>query len=245
MILAKLRSNIIGPSFLGLLLAACAESDPSRGIYHDPYEEQNRTMHETNKVFDSWALDPVAESYGSATPQGFRLVIANFSGNLSEPRYAINHFLRGDIPAFFTSLSRFVINTTLGIGGLADPAGELGVEQKPADFGMTMDRWGVQEGAYVELPFFGPSTERDTAGRIIDYAIDPVYFFTAPAQSIYATAAWGLDKLGNRYDYDPTITSVLYDSEDSYARSRSLYLQSQSGTAGETALEDLEDPYAE
>jgi phospholipid-binding lipoprotein MlaA len=109
-----------------------------------------------------------------------------------------------------------------------------------------MNIWGIREGAYVELPVFGPSSERDAAGRLVDFLIDPVNVLASPPQSRVVAGARVADLLGDRYTFDPTISSVLYDSEDSYARARLLYLQSVRGAAGEaTDLDDLEDPYAE
>ncbi len=228
------------------LLSACAESDLSRGIIHDPYESANRKVHDTNVAADKAFLHPTAEMYAQVTPAGVRTMIGNFSGNLSEPRYAVNHLLQGDVPGFFGSAGRFVLNSTLGIGGLADPAGEIGLFQKPADFGQTMGAWGIKEGAYVELPLLGPSSERDTAGRIVDFLIDPVNTFARKPETNIITAAKALDVLNTRHDFDDAVNSVLYESEDSYALARLIYLQSVRGAAGgETVLEDLEDPYAQ
>lgn len=233
-------------SMLLPLLAACAESDPSRGFVHDPYEAANRKMHEANKALDSAIVNPAAKFYAQAAPAGLRTMISNASGNLSAPRYAINHLLQGDVPGFFSTVGRFVLNTTLGLGGLADPASETGLYERPADFGQTLGVWGVKEGAYVELPVLGPSSERATAGRIVDFLMDPVNTFTAPPETYYISIAAALDSLGARSDFDAAITAVLYDSEDSYAAGRLLYLQSVRGAGGgATILDDLEDPYAE
>ncbi len=232
--------------FAAMLLGACAESDPSRGVFYDPYESANRKMHDTNKALDSAIVHPTAELYAQSTPAGLRTMVGNFSGNLAEPRYAVNHLLQGDLQGFFGSVGRFVLNTTLGIGGLADPAGKLGLYEKPADFGQTMGKWGVREGAYVELPVLGPSSERDAAGQIVDFLLDPVNTIARKPETNILSGAKALDTLGTRHDFNAAINSVLYESEDSYAVARSLYLQSVRGaTAGETVLEDLEDPYAE
>ena len=229
-----------------MTLLACSESDPSRGLIHDPYESANRKMHETNKAIDTAILRPTAGLYAQAVPAGVRTMVGNFSGNLSEPRYAVNNLLQGDIPGFIGSVGRFALNSTLGIGGLADPAAELGLYPDPANFGQTMGSWGVSEGAYVELPLLGPSSERDTAGRIVDLIFDPVNTFARKPETNIFTAAKTLDVLGTRHDFDAAVNSVLYESEDSYALARLLYLQSVRGaTGGATALEDLEDPYAE
>lgn len=228
------------------MISGCTESDPSRGFIHDPYEAANRKTHETNKALDRAIIHPTAELYAQSTPAGLRTMVSNFSTNLGEPGNAVNHLLQGDLPGFFSTFGRFVVNTTLGVGGLADPAGEMGIYEQPADFGQTLGVWGVSEGAYVELPLFGPSSERDTAGRVVDFLLDPVNTIARKPETNYISAAKALDVLGTRHDFDAAIGSVLYDSEDSYARARLLYLQSVRGAAGgETVLEDLEDPYAE
>ncbi len=239
-------SRLIFSLLSAVILAACAESDLSHGVIHDPYESANRKTHAANKVIDKTILHPTAEMYAQLTPAGVRTMVGNFSGNLSEPRYAVNHLLQGDLPGFFGSTGRFVLNSTLGIGGLADPAAELGLFQKPADFGQTLGSWGVKEGAYIELPALGPSSERDTAGRIVDFLLDPVNTFARKPATNIITTAKALDVLNDRHDFDETVNSVLHESEDSYALARLIYLQSVRGaTGGETVLEDLEDPYAE
>ncbi len=228
------------------VLHGCSESDPLRGFILDPYETANRKTHDTNKALDRAIIRPTAEIYAQATPVGIRKMVSNFSGNLSEPRYAVNHLLQGDLVGFFGTAGRFVLNTTLGIGGLADPAGELGLFAQPADFGQTMGAWGIKEGAYVELPVLGPSSERDTAGRLVDFLLDPVNTIARKPATNYFTTLKGLDVLGTRHDFDAAVNSILYDAEDSYALARLLYLQSVRGAAsGETVLEDLENPYAE
>ena len=241
-----LASRLIVTLLSAGLLAACTESDLSRRLIHDPYETANRKTHQTNIAIDAAILRPTAEIYAEVTPAGVRTMVGNFSGNLSEPRFAVNHLLQGNLPGFFGSVGRFVMNSTLGIGGLADPAGELGLFQKPTDFGQTLGAWGVKEGAYVELLVVGPSSERDTVGRIADFLLDPVNTFARKPATNIITAAKALDVLNDRHDFDGAVNSVLYDSEDSYALARLIYLQSVRGAAtGETVLEDLEDPYAE
>jgi phospholipid-binding lipoprotein MlaA len=179
-------------------------------------------------------------------PRDVRSVVNNFSNNLDEPGDVINSLLQGDFRGAGISTVRFVMNTTIGIAGLVDAAGELGIEDHDADFGQTLSVWGVGEGAYIELPVLGASTQRDATGVVVDFFTNPLTFATldeSPEQYI-PPVALGLETLDFRDRFRDTIDSVLYESADSYALTRQTYLQNRRFELGDEPEEDI-DPFAE
>ncbi|WP_435230257.1 VacJ family lipoprotein [Pseudopelagicola sp. nBUS_20] len=244
------KSLVLSPLILcgALLLSACA-SDPgvSRAGIYDPKEESNRMVHGFNKDVDKYLFSPASNGYGSLFPKPVRRGFSNFADHLSLPNDVVNHTLQGDLEEATGSAFRFVVNTIFGLAGFIDTATAMDIPRDDTDFGETLTVWGVQEGAYVELPFFGPSTSRDSVGLVTDIILNPfVVVFRNPTQYVGA-AAYVVDRMGDRYDYDTSIDSILYDSADSYAQARIIYLQNrrhQLGVAGEETYVDPEfDPY--
>lgn len=228
---------------LATSLAGCAAPPPPAEPY-DPDEATNRQIHEFNKAFDRALVGPAATGYGSALPEPVRIGISNFSSNLELPGEVLNSLLQGRIGPAAENTLRFALNSTVGLGGFFDPSRRIGLEGRRTDFGETLHVWGAEEGAYMELPFLGPSTTRDTVGRIVDVAIDPFRFVLPVAEANAVTIVGGASSLGDRYRFGNTVDSVLYDSADSYAQTRLLYLQNRRYELGETASEDdFVDPY--
>ena len=234
-----------------IFLTACATSqDPAErtdGI-NDPYERQNRNVHAFNKELDTSLIRPLAQGY-AVVPVEIRDRVNDFSDNISEPGNAINSLLQGDLRGVGVSVVRFAMNTTVGLAGFVDAASELGIRENQTDFGETLAVWGVDEGAYIELPLFGPSTQRDTVGLVVDFFTNPLTFATvdnSPERYIPPTAR-GAAGLNNRDKLKGTFDSVLYDSADSYALSRSIYLQNRrfelEGSTGEEVDPFATDPY--
>jgi phospholipid-binding lipoprotein MlaA len=157
-----------------------------------------------------------------------------------------NGLLQGDITGMGTNAMRFLINTTVGIGGLFDPAGAIGLAEESTDFGETLAVWGVPEGAYFVLPLFGPSTERDAVGTLVDLLFDPLQSVGTMAQIDYATGAKIADRAISRGAFMDTIDSILYESADSYAVARLTYLQNRRFELGETQPAGYEiDPFSD
>lgn len=231
------------------LLAACTNPTAS-GDINDPYETRNRRIHEANKAADKSFVKPVANAYGAAVPKPVRQGVENFADNLGTPGDIVNNVLQVRLGEAAYNFGRFFFNTTVGIGGLFDPATAIGLPEHETDFGETLHVWGFPEGAYVELPVLGPSTERDTVGKVVDIFLDPMgQVLTYPEAEIAAVAKVGA-RLGDRHDYSETIDSILYDSADSYAQARLLYLQNRryelnDGAAEPEYFDPYEDPYAE
>ncbi|MDH3264766.1 MAG: VacJ family lipoprotein, partial [Paracoccaceae bacterium] len=140
-------------------LAACGPAPIESGI-NDPHEAHNRSVHALNKRIDRAFFGSGADSYGKIVPEPVREGLSNLAGNLDLPRIVVNDLLQGKIEDAGANATRFVLNTTLGVGGLFDPATEFGVPVRETDFGETLHVWGFREGRYLELPVIGPSTER-------------------------------------------------------------------------------------
>lgn len=223
---------------------------------NDPLEPANRAVHAVNKGLDRVLVSPGAKVYGSVLPDPVEQGIENFAETLDQPGDFANHVLQGDIEGAGVNFARFAMNAVFGLGGLFDVASEAGIPEGKTDFGETLHVWGAGEGAYVELPVFGPSTARDAVGVVVDIALNPVGRVAEGKDATVATIAQVLSRLGDRSRYSDTVDSILYQSADSYAQARLLYLQnrrfelgqtgaSTDGTADSDFIDPYEDPYAE
>ena len=225
-------------------LTACTAPQPGQE-FNDPYEQQNRSIHEFNKSVDQAVLRPLGQ-VTAAAPEGITRPISNFADNVGLPGMVANGLLQGDIGGLSTNTMRFLINTTVGIGGLFDPAGAIGLTEQSTDFGETLAVWGVPEGAYLERPFRGPSTERDAVGDIVDFVLNPLRQIGTAAQLDYGTASRVADIVITRGNLMDIMDSVLYESADSYAQARLAYLQNRRFELGEAPPAASEiDPFAD
>lgn len=230
---------------IALGLAACAPA-PRVSSINDPFEADNRKTHEANKEIDRTLLKPLSGTYGHVTNGPISKGINNFSSNQSLPGIILNDMLQLNLTETASNTFRFLLNSTFGLAGLFDVATQNGVPEKETDFGETLHVWGFGEGRYIELPIFGPSTERDTVGLIVDFVIDPVSYVVPAPQKYIGTASHILNRVGDRDRYADLVESILYESADSYSQSRIIYLQSRRhDLAGGLTDADLEDPYAD
>lgn len=233
--------------FGAILLSACASGQvaaPQSGGIHDPYETQNRKVHAFNKkIFGKGGKG----TYARVVPGEIQNTIHNVAQNLSMPQVAVNSLLQGDLHGTGIASYRFVVNSTLGIAGIIDVASEFEVEEHDTDFGETLHVWGVGEGAYLELPILGPSTQRDTAGRVVDLFTDPLSYAIDEPDKYVGTAIKLVDKLGKGSRRSGAIGDVLTNSADSYAQARLIYLQKRryelQGRSNTVPVYD--DPYAQ
>ncbi len=159
------------------------EDDYSLGppslVVYDPLESVNRVFFEFNDRLYFWVLKPVKSVYSEILPDDIRQCLGNFFTNLTAPIHFVNNILQGEIEDAGIVLGRFLINSTIGIFGFVDPAGdEFGIRQRHADFGQTMGKWGVDEGVYLCWPGLGPSTIRDSVGLFTDVYFHPVFYFS-------------------------------------------------------------------
>ena len=164
--------------------------------------------------------------------------------NLSLPGDVVNNVLQLNMRGAFRDTARFLVNSTLGLGGLFDPASEMGMAAPTnTDFGETLMAMGVGEGPYLELPVLGPSTSRAAVGIVGDLLTSPLMVILEPPESFISTGAGIASGLSRRDQLSDTIEQVLYESEDSYALSRSIYLQNRRFELGGTENEGYTDPY--
>lgn len=140
---------------------------------HDPLEGFNRAMYTFNDKLDIYVLKPVAKGYRAVLPTPVRKSVSNFFSNLHEPVVILNNLLQGKLLQAVSDMGRLLTNSTIGIAGLFDAATPLGMDRHNEDFGQTLGVWGVGEGPYLVLPFFGPSNIRDGAGLIADWVAYP------------------------------------------------------------------------
>ena len=140
----------------------------------DPLESANRKIFKFNEVVDKAVLKPLAVGYENVIPDSIRKGVTNFFGNLSDLVTTIQHFLQLDFEKTASSASRFFINSTVGIFGIRDVASNMGIPKTNEDFGQTFGSYGIGPGAYLVLPFFGPSTVRDGVGKVMDILVDPI-----------------------------------------------------------------------
>lgn len=230
-----------------LLAAGCASTqtaDPNGLRVSDPYENVNRKTHAFNKAADRVVLRPVAQAYDAVTPGLVQFLIRNALNHLELPRDFANHLLQGEGTKAGETLLRFGVNTVVGAGGLLDPATAFKLPKQNADFGMTLAKWGLGEGIFYEIPLLGPSTVRNTTGLVVDMAFSPTTYLGNPA---FGAAATGVRLAEGRARNKEAIDSVLYESADSYATSRSIFVQRRRALAGEGSApeDDAPDIFAE
>jgi phospholipid-binding lipoprotein MlaA len=226
-------------------LAGCGGPQPGSTVtteINDPYENSNRSVHELNLKIDQAVFGPASKGVSGVVPPPIQDSIGYFARNFSMPAVTVNALLQGDLKVAGQSLARFAINSTVGFAGLADPATDFKVPQTDTDFGATLHSWGVGEGAYVELPFFGPSTQRDAVGSLVTFFSNPL-LYVFPSNGIWI--GLGVEIVGQVTDrgrFSDTVDSILYDSADSYAQTRLIYLQNRRFELGDAAAEE-DDPF--
>lgn len=222
------------------LLSGCAQVPKSAGEDpQDPFEALNRQTFAFNQAVDSAVVKPVAEGYKYITPEPVRNSVTRFYQNLGEPSNAINNVLQGKVEDGILSVFRLLINTTVGVGGLFDVAGEVGIPHKREDFGQTLGVWGVESGPYIVLPLLGPSTARDATGLAADY-------FTYPATYVdndgIRWSTWGVGLINTRARLLP-VTDMLDLQVDPYVATRNAFLQTRKNEIADGKAEpQSEDP---
>lgn len=219
---------------LAVTAAACATPPPADDPEalaewretNDPFEPANRAMFEIHEVADRYVLQPVAEAYRDLLPQPVRNGIRNALGNLRAPVILANDLLQGNVERARITLGRFMVNSTLGLGGILDISRDWGVPGHSEDFGQTLAVWGLGEGFYMFVPLLGPSSPRDLLGQAGDLAINPLTWLGQGAA--VDAAGWvrlGLTVVDTREALLEPIDQVRATSLDPYATLRSAYRQ--------------------
>ena len=211
-------------------LAACATQDGANlgGGLYDPAENVNRATFEFNNKLDEAIGEPVAVAYREALPRGVRDGIRNFADNLNSPVVFINNLLQGEFGRAQVTLARFVVNSTAGIGGVADVATKAGLPGRRADFGETLAVWGVGSGPYLVVPFLGPSTTRHFVGRVADVAVNPIGYLLATTDYAWVgLVERTVEIIDQRERLIEAVDGLKKTSLDFYAAARSSYWQAR------------------
>ena len=215
-----------------IALAACAtppqgpEAAAEFAETNDPIEPLNRAIFDFNLAIDKALLRPLAIAYRDVIPKPGRDGVRNFLDNLESPVVLANDVLQGSAERAGTTVGRFAINSTIGIGGLLDVAKSFGLKGHDEDFGQTLGVWGFPEGPYLVLPLLGPSPPRDSLGLVVDYFIDPLtYVFDNNDVEWLSFVRFGVRAVDSRSRNVAGLDEIERTSIDFYATVRSLYRQ--------------------
>jgi phospholipid-binding lipoprotein MlaA len=235
---------------LPLLMTACATMprDVSMPI-SDPNEATNREVLAGNQK----VLGPLSEGVKATIPGPMHERLHDLNSNLKEPRIFVNNVLQGRPDAAARTAGRFIVNTTIGIGGLFDVAGREGIAQQSGDFGQTLFVWGVNEGPYVVLPYMGPATTRDAVGTIVDMVGNPLSWLIgtqvagATTQLVISggtTAIDAADRLGQLKQAEDASIDFYSFIRSGYYQTRRAELREAIGLPStiESPATELDDP---
>ena len=237
------RAALAGIALTSLLAAAgafAADSPDPPAHNPDPFETMNRATYRFNAFIDRNLARPVARGYRAVLPEFARRGIGNFFGNLYSPTVIINDILQLKLKDAASDTTRLVVNTTVGLGGLVDPATKMGLIAHNEDFGQTLGHWGVRPGPYLVLPILGPSDLRDAPGRVVDHYTQPITYLEERRLRYMLT---GIDLLETRAELlaaDEAIDLAF----DPYALVRNAYLQRRNYLVhdGQVPIDNYDDP---
>lgn len=229
-----------------LAFAACAAAPGlarAQETDGDPWEGFNRDMYAVHESVDRAVLEPVARGYRAVTPAPVRRGVVNFLRNLRGPVIFANDVLQGEFNRAGVTAVRFGVNTTIGMAGLLDPATSMGLERHDEDFGQTLAVWGVASGPYLFVPLFGPSTLRDSAGRVVDMAFDPLTWAEGEDIDDWRAARGVTAGVAAREQVLDAVDAVRRDSIDPYVTIRTSYglLRDSAIANGPADVQDLPD----
>ena len=218
---AKLRAIAVASVVTAMSLVGCASTTANNP--KDPFESFNRTMFSVNEGIDT-VVKPVAQGYADYVPSPIRTGIGNFFGNIADLWIAVNNYLQGKITEGSSDVSRVIVNTTMGVGGLFDVATHLDLEKHNEDFGQTLGVWGVGTGPYLFWPFIGPRDVRDTFGFLADTYTDPVWRVNNVPVRNSAVVVRFIDVRASLLPADKIVEEAAFDK---YSYIRNAYLQNR------------------
>lgn len=194
---------------------------PAPAVY-DPWEKVNRRVHAFNMAVDRGLAKPLARAYIAAVPRPMRVGVGNFFNNLGQPVTVVNSLLQGDPRGAGNALGRFLVNSTVGIGGLFDVATKANIPRRGEDFGQTLAVWGWQRSRYLELPLLGPRTVRDLIGMAGDARLRPVQYVEDDKTRVFLQ---GLQLVDLRAKLLPLEGLMRDGAVDEYVLFRDLWMQ--------------------
>jgi phospholipid-binding lipoprotein MlaA len=237
---------------LAVILPGCATQANAPQLaaaeeeFNDPFEDVNRKIFDFNQVVDRNVLVPVAKAYRTALPDVVRDSIRDFLYNLRDPLIFANDTLQGDFERAGQTFARFVLNSTLGVGGLIDVAGRWGqLPYHEQDLGVTLGVWGIPEGPYLVIPILGPSDPRDLGGQVAEGFGDPFNrLVTGNPYTLYwiPFVRGGVSGIDQRSRYIETLADIERTSLDYYATIRSLYRQRRAALIRHEKEQNLPPP---
>ena len=204
-----------------IVTAGCAANSPEEGAAYDPWEGANRAFYEFNDTLDRAFLAPLSDLYVTVTPEPVRDYVFNFFDNLSYPSVFINDFLQGKVEQGMEDIARFVVNSTLGLGGVIDIASGFELERHDEDLGQTLAVWGLDEGLYLDLPLFGPNSLRDLPDLPFSSFVNPMLY----AESAASFPLSVLKIIDKRSRLDSAIRIRNESAVDPYVFQREAYRQ--------------------
>ena len=211
----------------GLILGGCASTPPSPEMVanNDPYEPTNREVLLLNGKIDRYFVIPTVAVYFVLVPDPGRRAVHRFLENLTLPTTFVNDLLQGQMKRSGQTAARFLVNTTIGFGGLLDPAGRMKIPDHGEDFGVTLGAWGVDEGPYLVLPFLGPSNIRDGFGLAADVGLDPTNYIHIHNHMAWEGGRYYFTVLDLRGQTFQTVQTIQRSSIDYYTALRGFYRQ--------------------
>lgn len=227
MILSKSLRLFLATTIL-LFTAACASGSANVDMdINDPYEGMNRKIFEFNRTFDRQIFKPISSAYRFIMPKPAEDGVSNAMRNLREPWVFVNDILQLKFKRALTTLTRFTLNTTVGMAGLFKVSDGMGIKYHSEDLGQTLAVWGFKESPYFVIPFIGPSTNRDFVGFAGYFFLDPVTLaLNSEGESGLVLLRTGIDALDTRVRLHDALDD-LYAEDDPYVVMRSLYLQNR------------------
>ena len=194
-------------------------------VISDPLKWFNKPMYHFNDKLYSWFLRPTCKAYQKVIPNIARGRVRDFFSNLKSPLRIVSNGLQGDLKQSARETGRFIINSTIGLGGLFDPAGRrFKISKKIEDFGQVFGKWNIRSGPYLHLPFYGPSNLRDSVGSVFDgFFLASNYFFPHNIEGVIGVR--GLQLVDNTTALMNQIDGLKRDAIDPYSYSRDAWLQ--------------------
>jgi phospholipid-binding lipoprotein MlaA len=232
--------------FVALLSPGCASTATRDGNeVYDPFENANRAIFKFNRQAVRFVLRPIANGYHRVTPDPVERGVSRFLDNLSSPIVIVSDLLQGKFKQAGADTGRFLINSTAGLLGFLDVARHMGLESHDEDIGQTFGKWGIGQGPYLVVPFFGPYSLRDGFGRLLELPLEPIRYVDDEEARLALIALYYVDKRMRLLAADEALATAF----DPYIFLRNAYLQRRRYQVydGDPPVfeDDFEDEYSE